>query len=122
MKPQLKGQDCADHDPIEAWQPADPTGVNYSLCLHIGPEDQQGADLFYVHVLSEAAALQLDIDRIKRRNKEIIVEDYSWSAVMSEVDQILRKVEGASWNEIARKLGQSFDWEFEKYRPHQPGA
>jgi hypothetical protein len=122
MKPLLKGQDCVDHDPIEAWQPTDPADVNYSLCLHIGPAEQQGADLFYVNILSEAAAFQLDVDGIMRRKKVLIVTDYSWDAVMDEVDLILHKVEGASWVEIAQKLGQCFDWEFENYRPHQPGT
>lgn len=60
MKPQLKAQDCTDHDPIEAWQPADPAQVNYWLCLHIGPADQRGAELFYVNGLSGPAARQLD--------------------------------------------------------------
>lgn len=121
MKPQLKAQDCTDHDPIETWQPADHTLVDYWLCLHIGLDEQQGADLFYVNVLSEAAASELDAGELARR-KKIVVRDYSWNTVMHEVDEILRQVEGASWNEIAQKLSQKFDWEFENYRGYKPST
>lgn len=121
MKPQLKAQDCTDHDPIEAWQPADSAQVVYWLCLHIGPAGQQGADLFYVNVLSGPAARQLDTGELARR-KKIVVEDYSWSAVMRAVDDILRGVEGTSWREIAQQLSQKFDWEFENYGEYEPRA
>ena len=121
MKPQLKAQDCTDHDPIETWQPADSAHVDYWLCLHIGPADQQGAEMFYVNVLSEAAARQLDAGELEKR-KKIVLRDYSWSAVMRAVDDILRQVEGSSWSEVAQTLSQKFDWEFENYREYDPRA
>lgn len=119
MKPQLKAQDCIDHDPIEVWQPVDPLQVDYQLCLHIGPADSQGADLFYVRVLSDVAARQLDARELARE-KKIVVEDYSWSGVMRAVDDILREIYGSSWDEIAQKLRQRFDWEFENYSEYEP--
>lgn len=115
MKPQLKAQDCFDHDPIESWGPGDDAQVDYRLCLHIGADEQRGADLFYVNVLTEAAARQLDDDGLARR-KKIIVSECSWTTVIGEVDKILQQIEGASWSEIAQKLNQKFDWEFENYR------
>jgi hypothetical protein len=114
MKPQLKAQDCTDHDPIEEWQPADTTHVDFWLCLHIGLAGQEGADLFYVNVLSGPAARQLDAGELARR-KKLVVEDYSWSAVMRAVDGILREIEGTSWIQIAQRLSEKFDWEFENY-------
>ena len=121
MKPQLRAHDCTDHDPIEAWQPADPAHVDYWLCLHIGPAGQQGAELFYVNILSEVAARQLDTGEFAKRRK-IVLKDYSWSAVMHAIDDILRQVEGSSWSEITRKLNQKFDWEFENYRQYKQRA
>ena len=115
MKPLLKGQDCIDHDPIESWRPEDPAVVDYWLCLHIGPAEGQGADLFYVNVLSELAASTLPEEELARR-KKIVVPQYSWPAVMSAVDQILRASEGPDWAMIAEKLMRKFDWEFENYR------
>ena len=76
MKPRLKSQDCFDHDPIEKWSPADAADVNYCLCLHIGPEKDEGADLFYVNVLSESVARTLSEEELARR-KKIVIEQYS---------------------------------------------
>jgi hypothetical protein len=77
--------------------------------------------MFYVNVLSEAAARQLGAGELKTR-KKIFLRDYSWSAVMRAVDDILRQVEGSSWSEIAQTLSQKFDWEFENYREYDPRA
>jgi Immunity protein 8 len=119
MKPQLKAQDCFDHDPIEAWQPVNEESVDYWLCLHIGPPGNQGADMFYVNVLSEAAARHLDASVLAKR-KKIVLKDYSWSAVMRAVDDILRQVQGSCWSEVAQTLSLTFDWEFENYQPYEP--
>ena len=116
MNPLLKAQDCFDHDPIEAWQPDDPTYVDYQLCLHIGPADQKGADLFYVNVLSEGAASRLGARELASR-KKIVVENYSWGAVMHAVDDILLQINEPDWNQAAQKLSQCFDWEFDNYKP-----
>lgn len=114
--PLLKAQDCFDHDPIEKWQPNAPTDVDYWLCLHIGPTESEGADLFYVNVLTESAADQLAPEELASR-KKIILSEYSWSAVLSAVNKIIQSAEGPDWSAIASKLCQSFDWEFDNYRP-----
>ena len=116
MRLQLKAQDCFDHDPIETWQPADPAYVDYQLCLHIGSANQQGADLFYVNILSEAAACELDPADLARR-KRIVVKNYSWGAIRLAVEDILHQINEPTWNEAAHKLSQCFDWEFENYKP-----
>ena len=121
MNPQLKAQDCFDHDPIEAWQPADPVHVDYQLCLHIGPADKQGADLFYVNILSEVSASELDAAELARR-KKIVVKDYSWNAVKHAIDDILHQINEPTWNQAALKLSQCFDWEFENYKAYEPRA
>lgn len=121
MKPKLKAQDCLDHDPIEKWQPADPTNVDYQLCLHIGPDGEPGADLFYVNVLSEAAARETPAALLARR-KHIIIYPYSWSAVVCAVDSILQQIDGGDWDEVARKLAKKFAWEFDNYQPYEQRA
>jgi Immunity protein 8 len=116
MKPKLKAQDCTDHDPIELWQPPEPDQVDYWLCLHIGSDESPGADLFYVRVISEAAAKALDPGEIDR-SKSIVLPAYSWDAVMRAVDDILLGCKEGSWEEVAAQLSQKFDWEFENYQP-----
>ena len=116
MKPLRKSQDCTDHDPIESWRPKAQETVDYWLALHIGPADGVGTELFYVNVLSRSAASLLPSDDLLRR-KALIVEEYSWTAVMAAVSEILQQVEGPDWHSIAMALSARFYWEFENYQP-----
>ena len=110
MKPVFKAFDCADHDRIDAWCPAEGEAVDYWLCLHIGTAEKEGADLFYVHVLSALAT-----EATLGGGKKIVVSEYSWTAVKARVAEILLAADGDDWNIIAKKLSESFDWEFENY-------
>jgi hypothetical protein len=74
-----------------------------------------------VNVLSELVARTLPEEELARR-KKIVVRKYSWPAVMSAVDQVLRAAEGSDWATIAEKLRTKFDWEFENYRPYEKRA
>ncbi len=115
MKPRLKAQDCTDHDPIESWRPEDPAAVDYWLCLHIGPAEEEGADVFHVNVLSEVAACALPEDELMRRRRSLfrgILGPRLCRQLMTSAS------EGVDWSTIAEKLRTKFDWEFEDYRPH----
>jgi hypothetical protein len=109
MKAALKAFDCVDHDPIAAWRPTDSESVDYWLCLHIGPAGKEGADLFYVQVLSGT-----DGD-VVASGKKIVVSEYSWAAVKARVEEIVGAADGEDWNAVAKNLSESFDWEFEGY-------
>jgi hypothetical protein len=77
--PQLKGFDCFDHDPIDEWSPESDSDVFFSLCLHIGPPDEAGADLFYVDVRTPQEANESNRGmRVSQRR--IVVNPYSWEA------------------------------------------
>ncbi len=109
MKAALKAFDCVDHDPIEMWRPNAAEAVDYCLCLHIGPAEKEGADLFYVRVLSGP--------KVDASNgvKMIVVSQYSWTAVQARVEEIVSKYDGDNWGAVAKKLGEHFDWEFDSY-------
>jgi hypothetical protein len=109
LQPELKGFDCFDFDPIDQWVPSDPVDVCYPLCLHIGTAGQEGADLFYVQVTTP---------KVMHRNPgpprhQLVVNPYSWAKVLGQVDDILQRTRGATWEECARQLCQFFRWEFE---------
>ena len=77
--------------------------------------------MFTVNVLSELAARTLTEAALAKR-KKIVLQEYSWSAVMRAVDDILREIDGSSWDEIAQKLSKQFRWEFENYKPYEERA
>ena len=110
MKAVLKAFDCADHDPIEAWRPEDSEPVDYWLCCHIGPSEEEGAELFYVQVLSGAAA-----DAAPADGKKITVPEYSWEAVKARIEEIVQSSQAEDWPSLAKKLGEHFNWEFDGY-------
>ncbi|MHA3774823.1 Imm8 family immunity protein [Verrucomicrobiota bacterium sgz303538] len=116
--PKLKAFDCIDHDPIDRWMPESDADVYYSLCLHIGPADKEGADLFYVDVATPQAINEHNCG--KQRRRRIVVNPYSWENVLNEVHTTLEKCAGNNWSEQSELLAKHFDWEFENYRFYRP--
>jgi len=114
--PKLKAFDCVDHDPIDEWVPASDSDVHYSLCLHIGPPDEDGADLFYVDVATPQAINEHNLGR-RLKERRIVVNSYSWDNVLEKVQETLRNCGGDSWNQQSELLAKHFYWEFENYRP-----
>jgi len=114
--PQLKGFDCIDHDPIDEWTPESDSDACYSLCLHIGPPDEEGADLFYVDVMTPQAINEHNLGK-RLSQRRIVVNPYSWEAVLESVRATLERCAGENWNQQSALLAKHFDWEFENYRP-----
>ena len=115
--PQLKGFDCVDYDPIDEWRPSSDAEVYYSLCLHIGPLDEEGADLFYVDVATPQAINELNLGK-RMSERGIVVNPYSWENVLQEVRNILERCVGDDWNQQSELLSKHLNWEFENYRPY----
>jgi hypothetical protein len=113
--PQLKGYDCIDHDPIDEWVPESDADVFYSLCLHIGLPDSEGADLFYVDVMTPQAINNHNLGK-RLRQRRIIVNPYAWDAVLESVRSILERCAGEDWSQQSTLLAKHFSWEFENYR------
>lgn len=113
--PQLKGFDCVDHDPIDEWVPSSNEDAHYALYLEIGPPDSEGANLFYVDVATPQAINEHNLgSRLKQRG--IVVNPYSWDAVLAKVQEILARCEGDNWNQQSELLSKHFHWEYENYR------
>ena len=117
VSPVLKAFDCSDHDPIDQWVPKSNDDVYYSLCLHIGPPDEEGADLFYADVVTPHSIERLNLTKSKF-TRQIIVDDYSWVNVIRKVQSVLDQCSGEGWAQQSLLLSKYFYWEFENYRPH----
>ena len=113
--PQLKGYDCIDHDPIDEWAPESDSDVFYYLCLHIGPPDELGADYFQVYVTTPQAINQHNLGRRLSQHR-IIVNPYTWEAVLESVRATLESCAGENWSQQSTLLAKHFSWEFENYR------
>lgn len=113
--PQLKGFDCIDHDPIEEWMPSSDSDAYYPLCLHIGPPDEEVADLFYVDVATPQAINAHNLGR-RLKQKGIVVNPYSWESVLAKVQATIECCEGENWSQQSELLSKHFNWEYENYR------
>ncbi|MEM9444937.1 MAG: Imm8 family immunity protein [Verrucomicrobiota bacterium] len=105
---------CVDHDPIDQWAPVHDYLVYYSLCLHIGPENEEGADLFYVDIATPQAIKHFQLGKTVS-DKSIILNPYSWPEVLTRVKRMINHVSGVSWQQVAEELDKSFSWEFSGY-------
>jgi len=59
LRPEIKFWDCIAHDPIEEWEPEDPSMVEFWCCIAIGLENEEGSDYFHIHVTTEKMLSQL---------------------------------------------------------------
>ena len=111
--PELKGFDCSDHDSIESWSPGSEP-VLYRLSLLIGEPGNPAADLFDVPVANHAG---LHLSEWKRRTHRsivpIVVDPYSWSGVLSEIQRRLASASSHDWLSVLDKLRAEFAWEYE---------
>ncbi len=112
MQAILVSCDCSDHDPIEDWQPPDPRSVDIWINITLGP-DQRGGDNFQLRVLTP--------DKLEQGGAvpeySIVLETYSWPAVLAALEAVLQQCRGDDWNAVATQLSQHLWWEFADYQP-----
>lgn len=113
MKPVIVNFDCADHDPIDSWQPSDPSVVDFWMNFTIGTDPSAG-DNFQVHIVTKAA-----LSGEATGKHTIVLDRYDWDSVLSEVECLLEQCSGSNWSEISEKLSKHMYWEFENYVPYK---
>lgn len=111
IRPRLKDVDALELDvPPPDWAPQLDEPVWYELTLHIGPADQDGVDLYRVVVANAAGRRS---QRPRTPAPPIVVEPYTWAAVLREVERRLEACEDVSWLGVQHALRTRFDWEYE---------
>ncbi|WP_206485605.1 Imm8 family immunity protein [Thalassotalea sp. G2M2-11] len=113
MKPEIKNYDCTDYDPIDTYQFNVPCDVDFWMNFTIGPVGFDGGDNFQVRVATYGTiGLKESIQYC------ILLDEYSFSQVLSKVSEFLAKSEGQNWDEVATKLAEYMLWEFQDYKPY----
>ncbi len=82
----------------------------------IGPEGGEGEESFDVTVCSPKWFLEKygKEDVIVGRHHVVLLE-YDYGRLMRTIETFCRNCEGATWHELALKLGRLGKWEFEDY-------
>ncbi len=108
MKPVIKSYDCTDmDDDLETWQPVDPEYADLWINFTIGTDDEEAADHFLAHVVTPKA-----LNDHRDKKFAVVLNEYSWEALMNEIANILKKCEGEDWIEVSGKLSQYLKWEY----------
>lgn len=113
MVPIIISYDCADHDPIDAWEPPDPLDVDFWMNFTIG-YDKRGGDNFQLHVVTPNNTKGPDAAK-----HTIVLDRYKWECVLVEVNNILDACHGTDWDDVSAKLAKYMSWEFEDYKPYK---
>lgn len=108
IKPEIREISCTEIDNIEIWKPLDPADVDFWITIMIGI-DEYGGDNFDVHVISPKNLKQGPTSK----KYTLVLNDYSWDALIAQIDEVLIKSSGFNWTDISQQLSKYFYWEYE---------
>ena len=106
-----------DVQDLASWQPA---SDEWSIGLRIlaGPADGPGEESFDLTVCSvDWLAAQVRREGVVDGRHYLVADGFNWSVLNSYIENRVRQCEGATWREVAERLGRFGYWEFEDYRP-----
>ena len=85
--------------------------------LTIGPNDNDGGELFYLIVCTpQWLAKECYKDGFVWGRHHLIVAEYNLKAITAIITKFVERCSGESWQEVASKLSRIASWEFEDYR------
>jgi hypothetical protein len=115
----LKGIHCADIPDLENYRPNTPDKFSFLLQLFVGSDSEEGAQSFGVTVCIPQSLLErYTKDDVIIGRHLLIIFEYDYRRIMGKIERFLRRCDGETWDEVARKVGELGHWEFENYKPH----
>ena len=107
--PVIHGFFCVDHDPIEEWQPEDPSDVDVRVDVYIGPDENPSGMYFTAHITTS---------KILRTGmyKNYLgpeIEEYSWAGAKNWIESYVAGCAAYSWEQVIDNLRKRLYWEYE---------
>lgn len=104
MRPRIRSAHCADVPVLLAhWRPASPEDIHVPVQLEIGPEGEEGADLFSVMIVTPEAFMARRGDAIVLAGRAtMVVSGWDWEAIQGQLMVWIEGCEGSGWPEGAR--------------------
>jgi hypothetical protein len=116
MKAVLKGYSSPDVDALPDYAPENKKSFGFLLQLFVGPDDADGYEAFDVVVCTPKwLADTHGKDEVVIGRHYLIVFAYNFERIMEEIEAFLDTCTGATWHEVALKVGRLGYWEFEDY-------
>lgn len=105
---------------IRSWQPSQLRNFAISLSIDLGEKGRskdQGSDKFGLLVATPSALAKLPCQEGVIVDRPIlIIEEYNWSKIWSNVEGKVEKCSGSTWNECGALLSRYFQWEYDDYK------
>lgn len=112
----LKGINFGAED-LNTYAPEIPDKFCLWLTLAIGPEGDDGSDLFQVGVCTVSwLAHQLSIKSAYVLRHMILVESFDFKLIKKTIIEIIESAERPNWEQSVSILCRYFAWEFEDYQ------
>jgi hypothetical protein len=111
MKPIIKSIFSPDLDRPSL--PMNSADCSVLVEVEIGPEDEEGADIFDFQVVTPS---MLSGMLPCWGRGLLVIDEFSWSQVESCLEKLLIHCEGSTWEDISSNLNKELHWEFENYK------
>jgi len=96
--------------------PDDPYDCWIVIQADIGPEGEQGLDIFTFYVCTvENLKRGFESKSYQLGHHLILVERFDWEIVEDAIKSILDKLEADNWDKLAVKINEYGEWEFDDY-------
>jgi hypothetical protein len=107
----IESNDTLDWETFAERESPDPWNDWGWFTVGVGPENEQGADLFQV-VVCTAAAKHKTIDGNKAF-RGIVVESFDPETIKIRLHEFVDSVSGLDWPDCVRQLQAALHWEYE---------
>lgn len=99
------------------FRPVDPSWCGILVDVHLGTDDEPGADVFKLSACSpnyfEAEA---EVYGTQWLRGYVLMPEWDYDGLVRLVQGLCDRTEGADWGEVAMKLSRYMTWEFDDYR------
>ena len=116
MRAVLRKLHSPDAPDLRLFHPADPTCFSVFIQAMIGPDDQEAAESFDIVVCTPRWFIEnCNIHDVILGRHHLIVFEFDFQELWNAIHSYCDSISGASWPEIAAKIGRLGKWEFEDY-------
>lgn len=118
MKAVLKDLHSPDED-IQTFEPPDPRDFGLYIELDIGPDSEEGADIFGTMVCSASWYLKEHGEEVSANRRGLVfIDEFNYLKLLQYFQDIVSSYEEDSWQQLASSLNEIFYWEYDNYHPH----
>ncbi len=117
MRAEIKSLFSLNIDDLDRFVPANPLVFRVPIRLIAGPQGEEGEESFDFEVCSpDWLATEIAEGEVILLRHRVLMKSFNFEAVRNFVERFVHGCEGATWDDVASKLGRLGHWEFEDYR------